>query len=254
MTGTTPTFPVVIGQKNLGNNQFVRMSWETPPLASRYPLADWLDWDGDGDLDVLVLLSSTNSVLLLENMMNGVPLPAPPRNPGSMVSGSGVRLQWDSAEGIGENALTFNVRVGTAPGKWDVINPHTVPGKGKLLLHTMGNAELRKFSILTNLPAGDYFWSVQSVDWAYRGSEFAPEQKFAIEPERTPLKLQPVYENGWKLCVSGQRGREFILEKSPDLKQWQPESTNSLVRWKASFAIPVANDQQSAFFRIRTEP
>src|SRR5207247_242470 len=92
------------------------------------------------------------------------------------------------------------------------------------------------------------------VDWAYRGSEFAPEQKFAIEPERTPLKLQPVYENGWKLCVSGQRGREFILEKSLDLKQWQPESTNSLVRWKASFAIPVANDQQSAFFRIRTEP
>jgi hypothetical protein len=252
MIGTTPTFPVVVGHENLGNNQFVRMTWEAPELASRFPVADWLDWDGDGDLDVLVLLSSTNSLLLHENRMNTVPFPPPVRNPNSIVSGSEVRLQWDPAEE--ENALTYNVRVGTAPGKWDVINPHTVPGRGKLLLHKMGNAELRKFSILRNLPAGEYFWSVQSVDWAYRGSEFIPEQKFTIEQERSPLKSQLAAEEGWKLCVSGQRGREFILEKSRDLKDWLPESTNSLVRWKASFTIPVGNDRQTAFFRIRTEP
>jgi hypothetical protein len=253
MTGVTPTFPIVVGQKNLGNNQFVRMTWDLPPLPSPFPVADWFDWERDGDLDVLILLTSTNSILLLENRMNGVPLPPPPRNLASIVSGSGVRLQWDSAEGTGEHALTHNVRVGTAPGKWDVINPHTIPGTGKLLLHKMGNAELRKFSILKNLPAGDYFWSVQSVDWAYRGSEFAAEQQFTIEPEQTPLELRLVYEDGWNMWVSGQRGREFVLEMSRDLKNWQPESTNSLVRWKSIFPISVVNDQQSAFFRIRTE-
>jgi len=230
------------------------MTWEMPQLASPRPLADWLDWDGDGDLDILVLLTLTNSLLLIENKMTVAPLPPLPRNLRSIVSDSGAGLHWDSAQGIGEGALTYNVRVGTAPGRWDVINPHTVPGTGKLLLHKMGNAELQRFAILTNLPAGDYFWSVQSVDWAYRGSEFALEQKFSIESERRPLMLQLEYENGWRIGVSGQRGREFILEQSRDLNRWQPESTISLLRWKASFAIPVFNDEQSGFFRISSGP
>jgi hypothetical protein len=79
----------------------------------------------------------------------------------------------------------------------------------------MGNAELQRFAILTNLPAGDYFWSVQSVDWAYRGSEFALEQKFSIEPERRPLMLQLEYENGWRIGVSGQRGRGVHIGTEP---------------------------------------
>ena len=43
-----------------------------------------------------------------------------------------------------------------------------------------GNAGYRTSLLITNLPAGTYYWSVQAIDNAFKGSPFATEQSFNL--------------------------------------------------------------------------
>lgn len=244
---------VLITQKNLGIRRFApTVLWREGPAGEKFLRAQWIDADQDGDLDIVVLSRGTDSLTLHENLIDPVSLPGSPRQLVSAISGSGVRLGWEQPAQPTSTGLSYNVRVGTAPGNADVINPLTVPSTGKLLLHKMGNAELRRFSILTNLPAGNYFWSVQSVDSAYRGSDFAPEQKFTISQERTPLHLELIYQDRWCLSISGQRGRKFALEESHDLHGWSSMSTNALTTWTTFIPVNALESESAVYFRIRS--
>jgi hypothetical protein len=251
LTVTFTSTGLLTGERNIGKNEFIPVSWESPSLAGPLRAANWVDWDGDGDLDILALASGTNAFVLLENKMEIPGKPSAPMNLSSDVSESGARLSWNPSAGLNENALTYNVRVGSSPGKWDMINPLTIPGSGKLLLPKMGNSYVRHFSVLTNLPAGDYYWSVQSVDWAYRGSDFAAEQKFTIQRQLIPLHLDLVNNGGdWKGQVSGQRDSQFILQRSEDLKSWIHVSTNTLTSSQIEIGIPNSLAIQSLFYRV----
>ena len=211
----------------------------------------WIDADQDGDLDILSLERETNVIQILENRGSASPAPQPPINPQAEVTGTGVSLRWVSSS-ASQGSLTFNVRVGTAPGTRDVVDPLVVPGSKSLLTPRMGNSELRTFTLLTNLPPGGYYWAVQTVDWAYRTSDFTPEQTFTIQPDQTPLALEIAPSDPSLGIVAGQRSRRFAIETSLDLASWRTESTNTLARWQ--FPFPLRSGESIRFVRVRSVP
>ena len=68
--------------------------------------------------------------------------------------------------------LTYNVRLGTAPGRDDVRPAHADAATGRRLLLAPGNAAAGTSATVHGLLPGTYYWSVQSVSADFRGSAF----------------------------------------------------------------------------------
>ena len=76
--------------------------------------------------------------------------------------------------------MTYNLRVGSAPGKADIVAADTNSSDsiGNTIL---GNVQNDTFAyLIRSLPAGAYYWSVQAVDGGMMRSVWAPEETFAI--------------------------------------------------------------------------
>jgi len=175
-------------------------------IGTMFGASDWADFDGDGDLDLLAsgqisaLLPLTN---LYENKRQVIPPnPEAPANLVAIVSGDEAHLQWTPPS----DGLSYNLRVGTAPGRGDIVSALADPTTGHRLLFKPGNVFHNSSWTLKALHNGVYFWSVQSVDHALEASTFAAECTFtvtqAIEtgtdtPELIPVSfaLYPGYPN-----------------------------------------------------------
>jgi len=93
--------------------------------------------------------------------------------------------------------LTYNVRVGTAPGLGDVVNPMSL-ADGYRLVARRGNAWWNTNFVVTALqPGRAYYWSVQAVDNSFAGGPFSAEAGFTI-PE-TVLALRSAGTGGLEL-------------------------------------------------------
>ena len=87
--------------------------------------------------------------------------------------------------------LTYELRIGSEPGKGDILYAHASPnGMRKNLLE--GNQSTNRFrKINTNTWApGKYYISVQVVDPNYRGSEFSDEVVFEKKQHATSFTLE----------------------------------------------------------------
>lgn len=129
--------------------------------------------------------------------------PEAPANLNTSVDGNSVTMEWcegNDAE-TPVKALTYNYYLrNTDTGEY-LTFPNSDPATGKRRVSRAGNAWHNLGWTLNNLPAGNYAWSVQSVDAGYAGSEFAPEQTFTITAQsgltspQTPsvqmLKISP---------------------------------------------------------------
>ncbi len=143
------------------------------------------DFDGDGDLDLVMIGPDRDGVAITNVFMNGELVvnasPDPPSGLSSNVSGGRVALRWSAAldDRTTSDALTYNVRAGTAPGLGDVIS---VPlgSTGRPTRASRGNAGSSAAWSIRDLPNGTYFWSVQAVDNSYNTSTFAQEESFVI--------------------------------------------------------------------------
>ncbi len=148
--------------------------------------AAWGDFDGDDDLDVaLGGLARNANVLanLYENTQRRVnTAPEPPEGLRAVVAGNAVTLSWDAAsdDQTAAPGLTYNLRVGAAPGGLDVVSPLADPATGRRLVAAPGNVFHNTSWRLTGLPPGAYFWSVQAVDASFVGSAFAAEGSFSV--------------------------------------------------------------------------
>ncbi len=149
----------------------------------------WGDYDGDDDLDVLIAGNNLNLHPLLRLYRNDVTIvntpPEPPSQLNSSVDGAQVRLSWGpgSDEQTPANGLTYNLYVRPESG------PHVVTAKadlesGKRQMPGRGNADAARQRTVVGLKNGTYFWSVQSVDHSFVGSEFAEEGTFTITAGR----------------------------------------------------------------------
>ena len=95
----------------------------------------------------------------------------PPTTPGntsaSFISAGKVKLQWDAANDseTQQSELTYTVRVGTRPGDDDIISTQSI---GKATDY-----------IVSALPDGTYYWSVQASDSFAATSSFT-DSSFAL--------------------------------------------------------------------------
>jgi hypothetical protein len=137
------------------------------------------------------------------------------------VQNNDVVLSWQAGSDAQTPAkgLTYNLRVGTNSGGSGVVPCQCDPVTGQRRVPEMGNAQHRLFATLTNLPFGNYYWSVQSVDGTFAGSPFAPEQRFSIgAPLITRLLPQP--GGTYVLSATGLPGLHCTVEASVNLVQW----------------------------------
>ena len=74
--------------------------------------------------------------------------------------------------------LTYSVRIGTTPGGEEIL-ASGADMDGIKVAADKGNAE-NNLSWKLNVPEGDYYVSVQSIDASFIGSTFSPEQKYTV--------------------------------------------------------------------------
>ena len=146
----------------------------------------WGDYDNDGDLDVLASGSTVSFNPLTRLYRNdrriSNTIPTAPAGLQASVQGRGVTLSWDDAtdEETPAPGLTYNLRVGTAPGAVNVMPPLADAASGQRWVPGRGNVDHNTRWRLDNLRAGTYYWSVQAIDPSFKGSSFAEEGSFTI--------------------------------------------------------------------------
>jgi len=147
------------------------------------------DYDNDGDLDLLVFGTTTtdSSVRIGKIYRNDNTAlnarPSAPTNLRRIVSGSYTILQWDAQpdDHTTCDTQTYMLRIGTSPGACDVSAPSSLNSgirKTAGLGYALGNTSWRVKN--TAIPASNtYYWSVQAIDGAFKGSQFSPESAIA---------------------------------------------------------------------------
>jgi hypothetical protein len=93
-----------------------------------------------------------------------------------------VTLSWNKTADLetSQNGLTYNVRVGTAPGKDDVMSGMAHTTSGLRRIPALGNVNMNHSWKLTLPQGGTNYWSVQAVDTALTGGAWATEESFHI--------------------------------------------------------------------------
>ncbi len=169
---------------NNGNSTFTELTNAGFP-GLRRSMVQWGDANNDGKLDLLMSgyfnASDYRTLIFTNNTPIANTPPTAPANLSAIVNGNQVQLNWSPSadEQTPSNALTYNLRVGTTPGGSEIIAAHAL-ASGLLSIPRHGNQGQLLTRMLTNLPDGKYYWSVQSVDAGLMGSSFASEQTFTV--------------------------------------------------------------------------
>ncbi|HUF09456.1 MAG TPA: FG-GAP-like repeat-containing protein [Rhodothermales bacterium] len=164
---------------NEGNGVF-RLSINVAGLL--FSAAAFGDYDGDGDLDLVQFGDGVTNQYRNDHLRVN-DHPSSPTGLSATSSGESVTLSWDASfdEQTPAPGLSYNLRVGSAPGAIDVVNPLANVQTGRRLVSGGGNVHQNRSWTLTGLTPGDYFWAVQALDNANNGSPFSAEGSFTIQ-------------------------------------------------------------------------
>jgi len=177
--------------------------------------AKWADYDNDGDLDFAItgLTASESPVTRIYRNTEGMNLfteNTAPEAPGSieaMLDGNTVAFNWTRAtdEETPSEGLYYNFRLGTTEGGCEIIScmSHTESGARKII--GIGNANQDTAWVIKSLDPGTYFYSIQSIDQCFAGSEFTPVQSFTI----TATSVDDLTEPG-SITISPNPATHFI--------------------------------------------
>lgn len=163
-----------------GKMGFEELSFDFDPTFDRNKAA-FGDINNDGDLDIVLMPSNIGYNIYENRIAYQNAKPGPPENLNSEKKGFGIILNWDPAsdDHTPVQSLTYNIRIGSTPGGTDIISP-MADSDGYRFVVGMGNTWLNTSWQLDSLPVGTYYWSVQAIDDAYIGGEWAAEESFDI--------------------------------------------------------------------------
>ncbi len=204
----------------INNNGSGTLTDSVIPLKAT-DLASFFDFDHDGALDLVIGTGESIEILRNNLHITNTP-PIIPRNLASQVLAGAVTLSWDRSTDLEQKGgLSYNLRVGTAPGKNDIM-PSMSSANGQLLWPHPGNAWLNTNWTL-KLPAGKYYWTVQAIDHGYSASPFAEEQSFQID-QALPKVLTGAATN---IASTGATLTALIEDQSSDTLVWFEYGTSA---------------------------
>ena len=155
----------------------------------------WGDYNNDGYPDLLFTgfngYDSPVTSIYRNNSGSGVfTINSPPSVPQGMAvttSGQEATFTWNAASDVQTPmaGLSYNVLIGTTPSSSDILSPMSYQSTGLRQVVTQGNIGQDTSWSVKDLPAGDYYWSVQAVDNGFLGSVFPPSQQFSITANST---------------------------------------------------------------------
>ena len=156
--------------------------------------ARWADFDDDGLLDVFITgeddVGDNNSILYKNTgaySKNGTP--SAPTNPTISKNGTLITFSWDTAtdDFTPSGGLTYNLRVGSEPGKSDIMAPMALnPTNGTRYVADIGNVGSNT-SWTLDLYDGAFYWAVQAIDGGFAASAFSSPQGFNVGNVTEPI-------------------------------------------------------------------
>lgn len=211
------------------------------------------DYDHDGRMDFLLEGFGGTGVNLkyyaeLWRNVTGT-TNAPPTAPSGLVaetSDGQTTLRWNPATDDHSPAvsLTYNLRVGTQPGGFDVVSPQSDPATGFRRIPAHGSVGWQTRAGLRLAP-GTYYASVQAVDANYAGSPFSTEVSFTVTPELRLTRLSGDLQLQWQSADSS-----WVLESadSPQSATWTPVASGTAGTYQPD------STAGQRFFRLRRPP
>ena len=148
------------------------------------------DFENDGDLDIFQIGNSEPAPSFVADLyvsdQSTTVANNEPSIPGDLQSDTNrdtVFLSWGpTLDDITQtSSLTYNLYISENPSGADlIVSPNANIATGYNKLTHSGNAGFRTEKKIQGLSEGSYYWSVQSLDHAHKGSDFAPEQTFDV--------------------------------------------------------------------------
>ena len=140
----------------------------------------FVDYNNDGKLDIMITNNST-AKLYKNNYYHVNQKPDPPTILSDSVWSDYVFMVWNEGNDIESTAAGLYYNGYLYKDNGDTIwNSKSDKATGFLKTVHHGNANKNTHWMLHLEQPGTYFWSVQSIDQAYKGSTFADEKQFSI--------------------------------------------------------------------------
>jgi outer membrane protein assembly factor BamB len=191
--------------RNNGDQSFTRVA---DPLGINqgisYGTVEWGDYNSDGRLDFVVSgdmngIAETGGrrLIVFHNDGNFGPNSRPtapnitsPTTGDTVLVGDTITFNWNPASDneTQQSALTYNLRVGTAPGTGNIV-PADLDSDSVWRSH-LGNVQHGNTAFLSSenrLDTGTYYWAVQAVDAGFQRSTWSSEQSFQVKAYDGPV-------------------------------------------------------------------
>ena len=142
---------------------------------------EFADYDNDGDLDYFWLGSRKSKIVTNTTQRKNSKASKPTGLEVNRVLDKAT-FSWNKATDTEtpQEALTYNLRVGTTSGGHEIMSAMSNSSNGDRLVPRRGNVDFNTSWKLNELANKTYYWSVQAVDSGYKGGAWASEQSFTI--------------------------------------------------------------------------
>ena len=188
--------------QNLGAMSFTDVS----PLLPGFKLGGvtWGDYNNDGYTDLLFtgldVFEMPKTGLYLNNLgdTSHFTLNSPPSSPQGLevtMEPDKAILRWNSSSDTQtlKNALSYNISIGTTSESHDVLSPLAVLNTGYRMVTAPGNASTDTNWIISDIPPGTYYFSVQAIDNGFMPGVFSAPKMFTYAPVGIDQHEKPTF-------------------------------------------------------------